>query len=103
MEGNIKELLISILEKYSLLQELEEKEESELIEVEVKSIYDGIFLTLCLEIIGNKEELLSFLNFMEEKALKETNPYELGKINELLKIRPIVETFVDYEILVTGK
>ena len=95
----IREILTSILKKYSLLSEMEEKEDSELIEVEVGILYDSLFIGLIMEIMKNKEELYSFLDFVEAKANVESNPYELRNLNELLEVRKIVEGF-DLELIV---
>ena len=101
MEGriDIEEILITVLKKVSLLHEMEEKEDSELIEVEVGILYDSLFIGLLMEIMKHKEELYSFLDFIEAKANVESNPYELRKLNELLEVRKIVEGF-DLELIV---
>ena len=89
----IKEILLSITKKASILQEMEEKEDSELVEIEVGTVYNGIFVSLLLEILEHKEELTSFFSFIESEAFKTTNPYELRQLNELLEVKKIVEVF----------
>ena len=96
---SIKEILSTVLKKVLLLQQMEEKEDSELIEVEVGILYDSLFIGLIMDIMQHKEELYSFLDFVEAKANVESNPYELRKVNELLEAKKIIEAF-DLELIV---
>lgn len=96
-ETNIKEILPSILKKYSLLSEMKGKEKTDLIEVEVGTIYNSVLFTLCTIIISNKEKLESFFKYLEEKAVVESNPIELEKINTLLELKPLINAFDNIE------
>ena len=91
----IKEILLSVLKKYTLLAELEEQEEEDLVEVvtEAGILYDSLFISLVLDIMQHKEELYSFLDFIEAEANTESNPYKLMELNEMLEVRKLVEAF----------
>ena len=89
----IKEIITSITKKASLLQYMEGKEITDLVEVEVGTVYNGLFVSLLLDILEHKEELTSFFSFLESEASKTTNPYELRQLNELLEVKKIVEAF----------
>ena len=96
-----EETLVSILDAFYLLKEIEEKTDAEIIELEVGYIRQPLLLFVITALNSNKDYFVKFFEFLETKANETDNPQELTKINEFLELKPLMDVFKSFENNVT--
>ena len=92
-----EETLVSILDAFYLLKDIEEKTDAEKIEIEVGYIRQPLLLFVMTVLNSNKEYFIEFCEFLESKAEETDNPHELTKINEFLELKPLIDFFKSSE------
>ena len=91
----IEELLPTITKLFNLFEELEGKEETDLIEVEVGSIYDAVLFTLTTIVISHKKELKELIRLLEKNNVPEAN--DVINKNDLLNLKAMVNGTKKFE------
>lgn len=77
------------------MKKWKEKEKTDLIEVEVGSIYDSVLFTLTAIVISNKEELKELIKLIEENDVPEAN--DVINKNDLLNLKAMVNGTKKFE------
>lgn len=90
-----EELVTTVTKLLNLFEEMEGKEKTDLIEVEVGSIYDSVLFTLTAIVISNKEELKELIKLIEENDVPEAN--DVINKNDLLNLKAMVNGTKKFE------